>query len=326
MKAIVYTEYGPPEVLRCEEVARPVPKDDEVLVRVCAASLNALDWRIMRADPFVVRFFFGLLRPKRGIPGSDFAGRVEAVGKAVKDVRAGDAVFGMKGFAGGAFAEYVCAKPSELGPKPANVSFEEAAAVPVAAITALQGLRDYGRIREGQSVLVDGASGGVGTFAVQMAKSYGTEVTAVCSTRNLQQALAMGADHVIDYTREDFTRGRVRYDLILAANARHSILDYRRVLKDGGICVTAGGKPSLGGVFEDLVLAPLLQIFGRKKTCGFIAKLSGPDMTVLANLLETQKVVPVIERRYPLSEAADAVRYMEEGHAQGKLILTVAVS
>jgi NADPH:quinone reductase-like Zn-dependent oxidoreductase len=323
MKAIVYTRYGPPEVLRYQEIATPAPQEKEVLVKVCAASVNPLDWRIMRADPFVVRFFMGFFKPKHTTPGSDFAGRVEAVGHGVTQFRPGDAVFGMKGFAGGAFAEYVCATENELVLKPANVSFEDAAAAGVAALTALQGLRDKGRIKQGQSVLVDGASGGVGTFAIQIAKSYGTEVTAVCSTRNLERARLLGADPVIDYTREDFTRLGVQYDLILAANARHSILDYRRALREGGICVKAGGKPTLSGVFEDLLLGPWLQLFGHKQTCSFIAKLEHKDLVVLANLLESGKVVPVIERRYGLSETADAVRYLEEGHAQGKVVVTI---
>jgi NADPH:quinone reductase-like Zn-dependent oxidoreductase len=324
MKAIVYKQYGPPEVLQFKEVAKPAPTDDEVLVRVCAASANPLDWRIMRADPVLVRLFFGLLKPKHEIPGSDIAGRVEAVGQNVTQFRPGDEVFGAKGFAGGGFAEYVCATEKELALKPANISFEEAAAVPVAALTALQGLRDKGHIQPGQKVLVDGASGGVGTFAIQIAKAFGAEVTAVCSTRNLEIARSIGADHVIDYTRENFTQSGKHYDLILAANARHSNLAYRRALTPGGICVKAGVKPTFKGVLEDLLLGPFLSGFGRKKTCGLLAKVNKDDLVVMKELLESGKVIPVIDRQYPLSDVAEALRYLEEGHAQGKVVITVA--
>jgi NADPH:quinone reductase-like Zn-dependent oxidoreductase len=323
MKAIVCTQYGPPDALQFKDVAKPAPADNEVLIKVCAASANPLDWRIMRADPVFIRLFFGLLKPRIEILGSDIAGRVEEVGKDVKQFQRGDEVFGAKGFAGGGFAEYVCAVEDELALKPANISFEQAAAVPVAAITALLGLRDKGRIQRGQKVLIDGASGGVGTFAVQIAKSFGAEVTAVCSTRNLEIARSIGADHVIDYTRENFTRSGQRYDLILAANARHSVFDYRRALSPDGICVKAGGKPSLKGALEDLLVAPFLSRIGRRKIYGFIAKLTKNDLVVLRDLLEAGKIVPVIDRCYPLSETAEAIRYLEEGHAQGKVVITV---
>ena len=323
MKAIVCKQYGPPDLLQFKDVAKPAPADNQVLIKVCAASANPLDWRLMRADPVFVRLFFGLFKPKLEILGSDIAGRVEEVGKDVKQFQPGDEVFGAKGFAGGGFAEYVCAVENELTLKPANVSFEDAAAVPVAAITALQGLRDKGLIQRGQKVLIDGASGGVGTFAVQIAKSFGAEVTAVCSTRNLETARSIGADHVIDYTWEDFTRSGQRYDLILAANARHSVFDYRRALSQDGIYVKAGGKPTLHGVLEDLIVAPFLSRIGRRKTCTFIAKLTHEDLVILKDLLEAGKIVPVIDRRYPLSEVAEALRYLEKGHAQGKVIITV---
>ena len=323
MKAIVCTQYGPPDLLQFKEMATPIPKDNEVLVKLCAASVNPLDWRLMRGKPWFVRLFFGLLKPKFEIPGSDISGRVEAVGRDVKQFRTGDEVFGTKGFAGGGFAEYVCAVENELALKPANISFEEAAAVPVAAVTALLGLRDKGQIQPGQKVVIDGASGGVGTFAIQIAKSFGAEVTAVCSTRNLDIARSIGADHVIDYTREDFTRNGQQYDLIMAANARHSVFAYRRALSQDGICVKAGGKPTLQGILQDLLVAPLLSIFDGKKTCSFISKLDKKDLVLLAGLLEAGKVVSVIDRRYPLSDAAEAIRYLEEGHAQGKVIIVI---
>lgn len=323
MKAIVCTQYGPPDLLQFKEIAKPSPADNQVLIKICAASANPLDWRIMRADPFFIRFAFGLRKPKIEVLGSDFAGRVEAVGKDVTQFKPGDEVFGMKGFAGGAFAEYVCAREEELAPKPANVSFESAAAVPVAAITALQGFRDKGGIKQGQRVLVDGASGGVGTFAIQIAKAFGTEVTAVCSTTKMETARLIGADHVIDYTQENFTRNGLQYDLILTANARHSIFAYRRALSPDGICVKAGGEPTFQGAFEDLLVAPVLSRMGSKKTCGFFAKLSKKDLMVLKELLETGKIPPVIDRSYPLSETAEALRYLEKGHARGKVIITV---
>jgi NADPH:quinone reductase-like Zn-dependent oxidoreductase len=318
MKAIVYTQYGPPDVLQFTEVAKPIPKDDEVLIKIRAASLNALDWRLMRGGPYIVRKLFSLRKPKIARPGVDVAGQIEAVGRSVTQFKPGDEVFGV---CRGAFAEYACATEDKLALKPANLSFEGAAAVPVAAISALQGLRDKGRIRQGHKVLVDGASGGVGTFAVQIAKSFGAEVTAVCSTRHVDTARSIGADHVIDYTREDFTKNGQRYDLILGANAHHSILDYRRALGQDGIYVIVGG--GLAEIFQAMLLAPFLSLFGGKKTCFFIAKINTKDLVFLKDLLEAGKVVPVMDRRYLLSDAAKAVRYLEEGHAQGKVVITV---
>jgi len=319
MKAIVHTRYGPPDVLQFSEVAKPIPVDDEVLIRIYAASVNPLDRYVMRGAP-LIRLIPGLRTPKHKVIGADIAGRVEAVGRRVKQFQPGDAVFGAKGVGG--FAEYVCAIEDKLARKPANSSFEEAAAVPVAAITALQGLRDKGRIQPGHKVLVDGASGGVGTFAVQIAKSFGAEVTAVCSTRNVDIARSIGADHVIDYTQEDFTRSGQRYDLILGANAHHSIFDYRRALSRDGIYVVVGG--GLVQIFQAMLLAPLLSLISSKKTCFFIANINQRDLAFVKDLLEAGKVVPVIDRRYPLSDAAEAVRYLEEGHAQGKIVITVA--
>src|SRR6266478_5957452 len=318
MKAIVHTQYGPPDVLQFTDVAKPTAKDDEVLIKLYAASVNPLDWHFMRGD---VRLMTGLLTPRHKILGVDIAGRVEAVGTQVKQFQPCDEVFGVTGLAGGGFAEYACAREDKLALKPASSSFEDAAAVPIAAITALQGLRDKGRIQRGHKVLVDGASGGVGTFAVQIAKSFGAEVAAVCSTRNVDTARSIGADHVIDYSREDFTQSGQRYDLILAANAHHSIFDYRGALSQGGIYVIVGG--GLPQILQAMLLAPLLSRIGSKKTCFFIANINQKDLVSLKDLLEAGKVVPVIDRRYPLSDAAEALRYLEERHAQGKIVLTV---
>jgi NADPH:quinone reductase-like Zn-dependent oxidoreductase len=319
MKAIVCTKYGAPlDVLQFKEVDKPTPTDDQVLVKVHAASVNKADLAPVRGV-FVARLLgTGLLKPKLKILGSDSAGRVEAVGKNVKQFQPGHQVFG---YATGSFAEYACAREDLLVLKPTHVTFEESAAVPIAAITALQGLRK-GQIQPGQRVLVNGASGGVGTFAVQIAKSFGAKVTAVCSTKNLDNARSMGADHVIDYTQEDFTRNGQSYDLIFAANGHHSILDYRRALSPTGICVVVGG--SLAQIFQALLLGPLISKAGGKKI-GFmgIAKRNQKDLVFLKELLEAGKVKPLIDRRYPLSETAKAIQYLEEGHAQGKVVITV---
>ena len=318
MKAIVYTQYGSPDVLQFKDVETPTPADDEVLMKVCAASVNPLDRYFMRGAP-LIRSIPGLRTPKHKVLGCDIAGRVEAVGRQVKQFQPGHEVFGGKGVGG--FAEYACATEDRLALKPPNLSFEQAAAVPVAAITALQGLRDEGRIQRGHKVLVDGASGGVGTFAVQIAKSFGAEVTAVCSTRNVDTARSIGADHVIDYTREDFTHSGQRYDLILGANVHHSIFDYRRALSQDGIYVVVGG--SLVRILQALLLGPLLSLIGSKKTCFFIANINHKDLVFLKDLLQAGKVVPVIDRRYPLCDIAAAIRYLEQGHARGKVVITV---
>src|SRR5882724_3980163 len=318
MKAIVHTQYGPPDVLQSTDVAKPTAKDDEVLIKLYAASVNPLEWHFMRGD---VRLMTGLLTPRHKILGVDIAGRVEAVGRQVKQFQAGDEVFGVTGFAGGRFAEYACAPEAKLAPKPANLSFEEAAAVPIAAITALQALRDKGKLQPGQKILLDGASGGVGTFAVQIAKSLEAEVTAVCSTRNVDTARSLGADHVLDYTQEDFRKSGQHYDLIVGVNAHHSIFDYLRALSPNGTYVAVGG--GLPQIFQTMLLAPFLSRIGNKKTCFFVANINHKDLAFLKELIEAGKVVPVIDRRYPLSKAADAIRYLEEGHAQGKIVLTV---
>jgi len=321
MKAIVRTRYGSPDVLQLKEIATPTPADEEVLIKLYAASVNPLDKYLMRGGPFFLRLMLGRLTPKHEVLGCDIAGRVERVGSHVKQFQPGDEVFGGSANNAGGFAEYTCAIEHTLALKPANLSFEDAAAVPVAAITALQGLRDKGRIRPCQKVLVDGASGGVGTFAVQIAKSFGAEVTAVCSTRNVDTARSIGADHVIDYTREDFTQNGQRYDLILAANAHRSIFDYWRALSQDGIFVMVGGDLAL--VFLAMLLGPFLSRIGSKKMRFFIANLNTKDLVVLKDLLEAGRVVPVIDRRYPLSEVAEALRYLEQGHAQGKIVITV---
>ncbi len=322
MKAIVIEKYGSPDVLQLKEVEKPTPEDNQVLVRVHAASANPLDWHTMRGAPFIARLMgTGFLKPKSSKLGADVAGRVEAVGKDVTEFNPGDEVFGV---CNGSFAEYACAREDRLALKPNNCSFEEAAAVPVAAITALQGLRDKGQIQPGQKVLVNGASGGVGTFAVQIAKSYGTKVTGVCSTRNLDMVRSIGADHVVDYTQEDFTKNeQQRYDLIYDAVGNRSVSDYKRALKPGGTCAVAGFS-SMPRLFEHSVLGPLRSKTGNKKVGGMgMAKLNQKDLVILKELVETGKVKPVIDRRYPLSETADAIRYLEEGHARGKVVITV---
>ena len=325
MKAIVYTKYGPPDVLDLEEIEKPTPKDDEVLVKVHAASANARDWRLLRADPFLVRLMGGgLLKPKHNTLGSDIAGRVEAVGGNVKQFQPGDEVFGDLsggGFGGGGFAEYVCASEDALALKPASLTFEEAAAAPMAAVTALQGLRDKGRIQPGQKVLINGASGGVGTLAVQIAKSFGAEVTGVCSTRKSDMVRSIGADHVIDYTQEDFTRNGQRYDLILAVNGYRPISDYKRALNAKGIYVMVGG--STAQIFQALLLGPWMSMTGSKKMGALSAKPDQEDLVFVKELVEAGKVMPVIDRRYPLSEVGEALRYLEEGHAGGKVVITV---
>jgi len=322
MKAIVYTKYGPPDVLQFKEVEKPVPNDGEILVKIQAASVNTLD--LATRGPFLARIITGgLLKPKDPRVGADIAGRVEAVGSNVTQFQPGDEVFGA--WKGG-FAEYASVPENRVALKPTNSSFEEATAIPVAAITALQGLRDTGQIQPGQKVLIHGASGGVGTFAVQIAKAFGAEVTAVCSTRNLDMVRSIGADHVIDYTQEDVTRTGQRYDLILAVNGYHPIFAYRRVLRPSGRYVLVGGSKAhlYQALLQALLLGPLISRAGRQKM-GFmgIAKINQKDLVYVKELIEAGKVVPVIETRYPLRETAEALRYLEEGHARGKVVITV---
>jgi NADPH:quinone reductase-like Zn-dependent oxidoreductase len=322
MKAMVYTKYGPPEVLELKEVEKPTPKDNEVLAKVHAASVNAADWQLLRGDLLIRLMGYGLLKPKNTILGADIAGRIEAVGRNTKQFQPGDEVFGEITECGlGGFAEYVCVPENALALKPANISFEDAAAVPLAAVTALQGIRDKGKIKSGQKVLINGASGGVGTFAVQIAKSFGTEVTGVCSTRNLDMVRSIGADHVIDYTGEDFTQNEQRYDLILATAGYRSIFDYKRALSPKGIYISTGG--SMAQTFQALLLGPWISMIGTKKMGAMLARSNQKDLVFMKELLEAGKVVPVIDRRYPLSEVAEAVRYYGEGHARGKVVITL---
>jgi NADPH:quinone reductase-like Zn-dependent oxidoreductase len=321
MKAIVYTKYGSPDVLQLKEIAKPTPKDNEVLIKVQAASVAAGVWRLLRADPFLVRFMYGLLKPKHKILGADVAGRVEAVGANVKQFQSGDEVFGDLSNCGfGAFAEYVSAPENALALKPTNLTFEQAAAVPVSAVTALQGLRE-GKIQAGQQVLINGASGGVGTFAVQIAKAFGAEVTAVCSTSKVEMVRAIGADHVIDYTQADFTSNGQQYDLILAANGYRPISAYQRALTPRGRYVMTGG--STPQLFEAMLLGSWRSRKGDQKLGNILAKPSQTDLMSMKELIEAGKVIPVIDRRYPLRDVADAIRYLEEGHAKGKVVITV---
>ncbi len=326
MKAVVYTNYGSPEVLEIRDIKKPVPNDDQVLVKVRAASLNPLDWHYMEGTPYIMRAMgVGLRKPKDPRLGVDMAGQVEAVGKNVTQFKAGDEVFGTGG--GAAFAEYVCARKTKLVLKPANITFEQAAAVPIAALTALQSLRDNGKVQPGQKVLINGASGGVGTFAVQIAKSFGAEVTGVCSTRNLDMVRSLGADHVIDYTKEDFAKGEQRYDLILDNVGTQPLSGFRRALKPKGICVMiGGGGPNDGGLIGPLarpVKALLLSPFISQKMGMMMAEIRQEDLTVMHDLMETGKVTPVVDRTYPLSQVREAMKYLEAGHARGKVILTM---
>ncbi|MEP7358975.1 MAG: NAD(P)-dependent alcohol dehydrogenase [Anaerolineales bacterium] len=325
MKAIVRYTYGSPEVLKLAEIETPTPQPDEVLVKVQAASVNAIDWHMLRADPFLARLDGGLLTPRKKILGFDVAGRVEAVGSAARQFRSGDEVFGnLFDQRGGAFAEYVAVPERLLVSKPAGLTFEQAAAVPMAAVTALRGLRDKGQIQPGQKVLINGASGGVGTFAVQLAKAFGADVTAVCSPGNVDLARSLGADHVIDYTQEDFTRNGQRYDLILAVNGYHPISAYRRALSPAGSYVMAGGSTAQG--FQALLLGPWLSIRGDNKLGALETKPNRDDLDYVKGLLEAGKVAPVIDRTYALCDVPEAIRYLEAGHARGKVVITLAAA
>lgn len=320
MKAIVYTEYGSPDVLQLREVERPTPKENQLLVKVHAAGANPLDWHLMRGAPVVARLENGLRKPKNTTLGADIAGIVEAVGKDVTEFQPGDPVFGEVGLGG--FAEYRCAREEQVVLKPANLSFVSAAAVPVAAFTALQGLRDKGQIRAGQRVLINGASGGVGTFAVQIAKSYGAEVTGVCSTRNLELVRSIGADQVVDYTQEDFTRSGQQYDLIFDAVGNRSVADYQRALRPNGICSIAGFT-TMARLLEHVILGGWASRRGKQIGLMATAKANKQDLLFISDLLETGKIVPVIDKTYPLHETAAAIRYLETGRARGKVVVTV---
>jgi NADPH:quinone reductase-like Zn-dependent oxidoreductase len=320
MKAIVYTKYGPPAVLKLKEVAKPAPRDDEVLIKVQAVSVNRSDWEGLRGKPLYARIG-GLLKPRHQILGSDIAGRVEMVGRNVRRFRPGDEVFGdISGRLGG-FAEYVCARESALALKPASITFEEAAAIPQAAVIALQGIRDKGQVQLGQEVLVNGAGGGAGTFAVQLAKLYGAEVTGVDNTDKLDFMRWLGADHVIDYTREDFTKDGKQYDLILDVVANRSVFAYKRALRSNGSYFLAGG--SVATIFQILLLGPWIRGTTGKKIRILAVKPNLRDLVYITELYGAGKVVPVIARRYPLSEVPEALRYLGEGRTKGKVVITV---
>ncbi len=325
MKAIVYCDYGTAEVLKLEDVEKPTPKDDEVLVKVRAAAVNPLDWHYMRGTPYAMRLSAGMRKPSDIRMGVDFAGTVEAVGSAVTRFKPGDDVFGGRN---GAFGEYVTVREHRnVVLKPANLTFEQAASIPIAAVTALQGLRDKGKVQPGQKVLINGASGGVGTFAVQIAKSLGADVTGVCSSRNVDMVLALGADRVIDYTKEDYTSGEQKYDVILDNVGNRSLSDNRRVLvADGRYVLIGGGGPENGrwiGPMAKPINAAVLSLFVSQDMGMHLAELTPEDLKVLSDLMQSGKVTPVIDRSYPLNEVPDAIRYLEEGHARGKVIITL---
>jgi len=319
MQAIVLNQYGSPDVLELKEVDKPVIKENEVLVNVTAASLNAGDIFSMRGNPWVIRFSVGFPKPKGYVLGWDMAGHVDEVGKSVTRFKPGDEVYAA---CSGAFAEYACVPEDELAMKPANLSFDQAAAVPTAALTALKALRDMANVQPGQKVLINGASGGVGTFAVQIAKAFGAEVTGVCSTSKVDMVRSIGADHVVDYTQENFTQGEQRYDFILDNVGNYAFSDYRRVLTPQGIIQPNTGHAGMGYVFKGF----LLSLFMHQQGSMFVANPNSKDLNYLTELIETDKIKPVIDKTYPLSEATDAFRYMEQGYARGKVIIAMKVN
>jgi NADPH:quinone reductase-like Zn-dependent oxidoreductase len=322
LKAIICKKYGSLNSVELNEVQKPVPGDNEVLVAVHASSINFNNLAHVKGSPFASRLWFGLLKPKYKIPGNDIAGQVELVGRNVKHFCPGDEVFGEIGRCGfGAFAEYVLVPENLITKKPPNLTFQEAAAVPEAAIVALQALRDKGQIMAGNKVLICGASGGIGTFAVQIAKSFGTEVTGVCSTRNLNMVLSIGADYVIDYTKEDFTKSKKRYDLIIATAGYRSIFDYRRALTSKGVYVVTGG--AIAQIFQGIFLGPLISAIGSKKMGNCMAKPSQKDLNYIKAIIESGIVKPVIDKHYTLNEIAKALKYYGEGHAKGKVVITM---
>ncbi len=322
MKAIVQDTYGSPDVLKLREIDKPKVGDDEALVRVHAAGVDRGVWHLMTGLPYLTRLAFGLRVPKTPVPGMDLAGVVEAVGKSVSRVEPGDEVFGV---GKDTFAEYALAREEKLAPKPANLTFEQAAVVVISGLTALQGLRDHGRIEPRQEVLIIGASGGVGTFAVQIAKAFGAEVTGVCSTTKVDMVRSIGADHVIDYTREDFAKGEHRYDVILDIGGSSSLVRLRHALTPEGTLVLVGGEEGGRwlGIVARLLRAHLLSPFVGQKLRTYVSSENHEDMIVLKNLIESGKLTPVIDRKYPLAEVPEAIRYLQEGHAQGKLVITV---
>lgn len=322
MQAVVCTKYGNSDVLSLKEVDKPVPKNKEVLVKIHASSVNYGNLVLLKGEPYLARLAFGLFKPKYSIPGGDIAGEVESIGNGVKQFQPGDEVFGdLSAYGWGGFAEYVCVREDALAFKPKNVSFEEAAAVPMAGVTALQALRNKGNIQAGQKVLIYGASGGVGTFAVQIAKSLGAEVTGVCSTRNVDILLSIGAEHVIDYQKENFTLSQEKYDLILGVNGSQPLSVYKRALNPNGIFLHVGGSGEQ--LFQTMIQGPWTSILGSKKIGSILQRANQKDLIYVKELLETGSVKPVIDRKYKLSEIADAFNYFSEGHAQGKVVITV---
>lgn len=322
MKAIVCNKYGSPDVLELKEVEKPYPAENQVLVKIHSASLNFGNLVLLKGKPFLARFAFGLTKPKYSIPGGDIAGTVEAVGKEVKLFKVGDEVFGdLSGCGWGGFAEYVAVPEYALAFKPTNISFEEAAAAPMAGVTALQGLRDKGKLKLGHKVLIYGASGGVGTFAVQIAKAFGAEVTGVCSTRNVEILRSIGADHVIDYSKEHFTQHQGYFDLVLGVNGSNSLSDYTRVLKKDGNFVHVGGSESQ--LYQTLFLGPFISMVGSKKLSSLLQRATQNDLNDLKELLKTNKVRPIIDKRFNLGEITEAFKYFQEGHAQGKVVITI---
>ena len=322
MKAIVYTQYGTPDVLELKEVDKPIPKGDEVLIKVHAVSINDWDWGLLQGIPFINRLLFGLLKPKKKILGSDIAGQIEAVGKNVEQFQPGDEVFGDQSGDWGGFAEYVCARENALALKPVSMTFDEAAAIPQAAMLAIQGLRDEGQIQPGQKLLINGAGGGVGTFAVQIAKLYGVEVTGVDSSGKLDMLRSMGFDQVIDYTQEDFTKTGRRYDLILDVKTNRSVFDYARALSPRGTYVTVGGSTTR--LFQALLLGPLFSTIS-KKIIRIVFLKPNKDLAYMIELFEAGKIKPVIDGPYTLSEVPEAIRYFGEGNHKGKVIITLGL-
>lgn len=322
MKAIISNKYGSPDILEFKEVKNPIPDENQVLIKIYAASLNYGNLVLLKGEPFLARFAFGLFKPKYIIPGGDISGKVESVGKNVKHFKPGDEVFGdLSGCGWGGFAEYATVPENSLVMKPSNISYEEAAAVPMAATTALQSLRDKGKIKSGQKVLINGASGGVGTFAVQIAKSFGAEVTAVCSTRNLDIIKSIGADNVIDYTKENFTKNNELYDIILAVNGYQPISAYKGSLNQNGKYVMVGGSGAQ--LTQAMILGPLLSMTGSKKLGSFLQRPNQTDLIFIRDLIEAGQLKPVIDRYYKMSEVPNAFRYFEEGHTQGKIVITM---
>jgi NADPH:quinone reductase-like Zn-dependent oxidoreductase len=332
MKAMVYHTYGSPDVLHCEEVENPIPSDSQVLIRVRAAAVNPLDCGLMKGKPYLMRFLFGFPKPKVTRPGRDVAGQVQAVGRSVTQFKPGDEVFGVCTAGGwmnkcdGAFAEYACTLETGLVMKPDTVTFEQAASASIAALTALQGLRDKGQMKAGQRVLINGAAGGVGTFAVQIAKAFGAEVTGVCSTRNVEMVRRIGADHVVDYTQRDFTKSGEKYDMIFDLVGNHSFVEIRRVLVPRGVFVGAGvvGAPkSIIGMLGALISTILVSLFVSQKYVTFVAKANAKDLNAVGELMASGKIIPIIDRVFELSDTAEAMRYQDQGHARGKVVITV---